>query len=98
MLFKLAFSNFRVHKVRFALTAAAVALSVSLVVAVTSGYASAEGAAQYYLNKYLCSSDAQITRESHAPMDASLLEQIRRDPDVARAVGLLENDSTLLNS
>src|SRR5687767_15277563 len=97
MLFQLALSNFRVHKIRFALTAAAVALSVSLVVAVTSGYASAEGAAKYYLNKYLGSTDAQIMREGHSPMPESLIDELRADPDVARVVGRLENESVLLD-
>ena len=46
---KLAISNFDVHKVRVVLTVAAIALSVSLVVAVTSGYASVEaGGAQVH--------------------------------------------------
>ena len=55
---RLAISNLLTHRVRTALTVAAIALSVSLVVAVTSGYASAEGAAHHYLNKYLGSADA----------------------------------------
>src|SRR6185437_17003996 len=97
MLLKLAISNFCNHKTRFALTAAAVALSVSLVVAVTSGYASAEGAARYFLNKYLGSTDAYIDRHGRTPLEESVLEEIRKDPDVARVWGRLEDQSVLLD-
>jgi ABC-type antimicrobial peptide transport system permease subunit len=77
MLLRLALSNFRVHKMRFALTAAAVTLSVSLVVAVTSGYATAEGAAKYFLNKYLGSTVAEIMRQGPTPMPQSWIDDLR---------------------
>jgi hypothetical protein len=46
---KLAVASLTTRKVRTGLTIAAIAMSVSLVVAVTSGYASLEGAAFQYL-------------------------------------------------
>ena len=64
VLLKLAGSNFRVHKIRFALTVAAIALAVSLVVSVTSGYASAEGAANKFFDKFVGSIDAIIARQN----------------------------------
>jgi putative ABC transport system permease protein len=95
---KLVISNFLSRKIRVALTVAAIALSVSLVVAVTSGYASVEGAAKFFLNKYLGSTDALITRTGHLPMDESLAAEIARDPDVAKVTTRLENESGLLDA
>ena len=92
---KLAISNFLTHKVRLALTVAAVALSVSLVVAVTSGYASAEGAAHHYLNKYLGSADATLTRQGYTPLPMTFAAQLEADPDVARVTPRLESDGAL---
>ena len=51
-------SNFAVRKIRVALTVAAMALSVSLVVSVTSGYASLEEAAFKFLSQYMGGTDA----------------------------------------
>src|SRR4051794_21369402 len=75
---KLAISNFLTHRTRVALTVAAIALSVSLVVAVTSGYASAEGAAYQFLDRFIGSVDAQIGREndSRAAMSEELAAQV----------------------
>ena len=72
---KLAFSNFSVHRVRAALTIAAVALSVSLVVSVTSGYSSAEAAAYDFLAQFIGTTDATITRRGDSGgIDESLIE------------------------
>ena len=60
LLRKLAISNFAVRKARVVLTIAAIAMSVSLVVAVTSGYASVEAAARKFLAQFLGSWDAEI--------------------------------------
>src|SRR6476469_9310455 len=98
VLFKLAISNFFTHRVRVALTVAAIALSVSLVVAVTSGYASFEGAVDFYLAKYLGSTDAQILRQDHSPMDESIADEIATDPNVAKVVMRLEDESGLLDA
>src|SRR5262245_24381036 len=94
---KLAISNFLTHRVRVALTIAAIALSVSLVVAVARGFALVDRAVYYNPNKYLGSTDAQILREGHTPMDEALADEIGRDPDVAKVTARLENESGLLN-
>src|SRR3954453_19160897 len=80
VLTKLAISNFLTHRVRVALSVSAIALSVGLVVAVTSGYASFEGAASFYMGKFLGSTDAMITREDHFPMDEAIATDIATDP------------------
>src|SRR3954470_21391702 len=79
VLLKLALSNFVNRKSRVALTVAAIALSVSLVVSVTSGYASVEAAVYKYLSQYMGSTDAEITRQNGSTSDA-LLAQLRADP------------------
>ncbi|MDB5291280.1 MAG: FtsX-like permease family protein, partial [Phycisphaerales bacterium] len=87
---KLAFSNFAARKARVALTVAAVALSVSLVVSVTSGYASLFEAAFKYLNTYMGSTDARIGRMNDpVGVPGSIVDELRNDPDVRRADGRL---------
>jgi putative ABC transport system permease protein len=97
-MFKLLWSNFATRRVRSLLTAAAIALSVSLIVAVTSGYASVETAALAYLNRYLGSADATITRPGTL-MDGTVPQQLMvylfHDPDVHRYTGRLEISSDL---
>ncbi|HEY1629012.1 MAG TPA: hypothetical protein VGF52_04080, partial [Tepidisphaeraceae bacterium] len=84
---KLAIANLRVRKIRSALTTAAIAMAVCLVVAITCGYASAYAAAQRILATYMGSTDAEITRhnESRGLMSEDLLEQLRKDGDVSSA-------------
>ncbi len=96
---KLALSNFAVHRLRVALTIAAIALSVSLVVAVTSGYASGEAAAFKYLATFVGTTDAYITRQQDVRgyIPESLVAQIASDPDVERVDGRLEMESGLLD-
>jgi putative ABC transport system permease protein len=100
MLLRLTLSNFRIHKIRIALTVAAIALSVSLVVAVTSGYASVNAAAQQMLTQYLGSTDVQISKtgDARAGLKQSLLDEIRADPDVIQANGRLEIESRILTA
>jgi len=57
---KLVLSNLSTRKVRTGLTMAAVALAVSLVVAVTTGYKAAEAAIYEYMVTYMGGTDAQI--------------------------------------
>src|SRR3954467_3024444 len=96
---RLAVSNFLHRKVRVILTVAAIALSVSLVVSVTSGYASVEAAARKFLAQFLGSWDALISRptDPRPGVDSALVQQLREDPNVRRAVGRLEADLVLLN-
>ncbi len=77
---------------RVALTVAAIALSVSLVVSVTSGYASIEAAVYKYLNQYMGSTDVEVVRPNDVSggLTTSLLEKLRRDPMVAGADGRFE--------
>src|SRR4051812_18283733 len=95
---KLALSNLRVHKIRVALTIAAIALSVSLVVSVTSGYASVYSAAHRMLTQYMGSTDAQITRHDdfRGGIKQELLTQIAQDPQVDRVDGRLELEGRVL--
>lgn len=96
---KLIFANFRTRRARVALTIAAIALSVSLVVSVTSGYKSAELAAHKYLAQYMGSTDAQISRHNdfRAGTRESLIDDLRQDPAVRRVYGRLELESGLLD-
>src|SRR5205809_698963 len=88
----LAISNFKTHRVRLALTVAAVALSVSLVVSVTSGYASIEATALRFMNRFMGATDAQIYRRNEAVGGVSqeLIAQLRADPDVKHVTERLE--------
>jgi putative ABC transport system permease protein len=97
---KLVTSNLATRKVRTALTIAAIALSVSLVVAVTSGYKSAEGAIYKYLITYMGATDVQITHKNdfRQGVAETLIDQLRRDPDVKTAVGRLETDTGMIDA
>ncbi|HWE04463.1 MAG TPA: FtsX-like permease family protein [Tepidisphaeraceae bacterium] len=87
----MALSNFAARKSRVALTVAAVALSVSLVISVTSGYSSLFEAAFSFLNRFMGSTDARITRTNDPiGVPAQLVDQLRKDPDVRRADGRLD--------
>lgn len=92
-LLKLTVSNLTNRKVRVALTVLAIALSVSLVVGVTTGYKSVESAAFKFLNTFLGSTDAQVTYEGHqARVPERVLEEVRDDEAVRGAVGRLETE------
>lgn len=99
LLLRLALSNLRVRRTRTALTAAAIALSVSLVVAVTSGYATTEAAALKMLGQFLGTIDAKVMRggDQFAGVPAGLIEELNRDPDVALAVGRVEMQTSLMD-
>src|SRR6476469_6086653 len=96
-LLKLAVSNFLVRKARVALTVAAIALSVSLVVSVTSGYASAEAAIFKYLNQYMGSVDVEVRRKQNPSvgMPESIVQELRKDPDVRGADARYETNNLL---
>jgi putative ABC transport system permease protein len=94
---KLVISNLVSRKARAALTVAAIALSVSLVVSVTSGYASVQAAVYKYLNQYMGSVDVEIVRANDPSLGTSdaLIAQLRADPDVQRVDGRFETGGTL---
>jgi putative ABC transport system permease protein len=99
-MFKLLKSSFAARRVRTLLTTLAIALSVSLVVAVTSGYASVESAALAYLNRYLGSADAEITRPetmADGTVPNRLIVDLFKDPDIHRLTGRLEAYSDLFD-
>jgi ABC-type lipoprotein release transport system permease subunit len=88
------FANFAARKARVALTVAAVALSVSLVVSVTTGYHSMEAAIHQFMDQYMGTIDAQIARvnDQRGRVSEEVVRALRADPDVARANGRLEID------
>jgi putative ABC transport system permease protein len=94
---KLAISNFLAHRVRLALTVAAVSLAVSLVVGVTSGYASAHAAAQMFLERFIGTVDAEITRQNdnRGAMSQEMVAAVEADPDVERVTSRLETELLL---
>jgi putative ABC transport system permease protein len=93
---KLAVTNLLSHRVRTCLTALAIALSVSLVVAVTSGYASIEGAAYKFFTEYLGNTDVTVTPTNRGgSIPESLVGQIGQDPRVKHVVGRLETENGL---
>jgi putative ABC transport system permease protein len=97
MLFrKLAVANLLSHRTRTLLTAAAIALSVSLVVSVTSGYASFEAAALRFFTQYLGNTDAVFSPANYgAEVPVSLVDEVAADPRVKQAIGRLETESGL---
>src|SRR2546423_128680 len=99
VLTKLALSNFTTRKVRVVLTIAAIALSVSLVVSVTSGYASVEAAAFKFLSLYMGTHDAQLTRtgDLRGGIPEKICDELLADPDVKGVLRRLEMESGLLD-
>jgi len=84
-LLKLALSTFTVRKIRTALTLLAIAFSVALVVATTSGYSSVEASAFRFLDQMLGQTDVVVERDNdtRGGVEESIAELLRADPDVA---------------
>jgi putative ABC transport system permease protein len=99
-LLRLTLSTLLTRRVRTALTLAAVALSVSLVVAVTTGYKSAEASIYQYLVALMGSTDVQVTHKNdfRQSVNQSLIARFAADPDVAAAYGRLETDTGLVDA
>src|SRR5688572_10501841 len=97
---KLVISNLLNRRVRAGLTIAAVALSVSLVVAVTSGYGSVIGAVSKYVESWFGTIDAQIARQHdpHGSVSSRIITGLRADPLVKRADGRIEVVTPLLDA
>jgi putative ABC transport system permease protein len=91
VLFRLAISNLRVHKVRTALTVGAIALSCALVVAVTSGYRSFEASALTFMNHYMGAADAFVVPAEglEGLLPQNLVDMLNADPAVSMASGRL---------
>jgi putative ABC transport system permease protein len=91
ILWRLAISTFAARKARTALTVAAVALSVSLVVTVTSGYKSMEQSALRYLNQYMGAADALVVpRDTGGNIPERIVRELQADPSVKSAIARLE--------
>ncbi len=82
---------------RTALLIAAVALAASLVVAVTSGMRTAQASLESSLARAMGATDARIVHRYAQPFEASLLDEVRTWPGVARATGRLSGSITLEN-
>lgn len=98
ILLMLTASSLRARKIRSALTILAVVASVSLVVAVTSGYATMKTAAYRYLAQFMGATDAVIVLDRNGArggIDASLLKAVADDPDVRGVTSRLELMTTL---
>ncbi len=97
---KLIFANARTRSIRTVLTVASVAMAVSLVVAVTSGYASSELAIFKYLSAFMGATDVQIVNggDWRTGMPQSLVDDLRKDPEVVNAFGRLEADTGMLDN
>ncbi|MGD0464021.1 MAG: FtsX-like permease family protein [Tepidisphaeraceae bacterium] len=96
-LFRMTLSNFKVRRIRMLLTVAAIALSVSLVVAVTSGYKSLQSSALMFLNRYMGAYDAVIapSNDLQGLVPEKLLKEVAADSAVRQAIGRLESDRLL---
>ena len=95
---KLVLSNFLNRKARVALTVAAIALSVSLVVSVTSGYTSIEAAAYRYFTHYLGSTDAVISNSNYGNgVPEDLIRQIKSDARVKNAMSRFDTENVFNN-
>src|SRR5688500_3072416 len=97
---KLVLSNLQFRKVRVALTVAAVALSVSLVVAVTSGYESVRAAVRKFMDQYLGAVDAQVTRQNdpRGGVTERVVQALRDDSEVKRVDARVEIETPVLNA
>lgn len=94
---KLTFSTLAHRKARVALTVAAIALSVSLVVAVTSGYASLEAAVFRYFAEFMGQTDIRVIPKDSDFLDEAVVKQMRGDSDFRQVIGRLEVNTQLVD-
>jgi putative ABC transport system permease protein len=96
---KLTLRQLLLRRTRTALTVLAIAFSVSLVVAVTSGFASLAAVANKMIDRYMGSTDVFITAREVGKFtfDGAILDQIRADTRVRKAVGRFETSNPLLD-
>ena len=95
-IFRLALANFVQRRARFALTIAAVALSVALVVAITSGFASVERSIRGFVEDFIGAVDFEIT-DANDPLPAlppSVVDGLRADPRVDKITTRIESYAT----
>jgi len=94
---KLIFSELRHRKARTLLTVLAIALSVSLVVAVTTGYSSVRATIFKYFLEYVGRTDVEIRNRS-GEIDQDEIREVLSDKDVLHAVGRLEVKTGLIDN
>lgn len=99
LLLRLALSNLTVRRTRTALTVAAIALAISLVIAVTSGYATVEATVTRVLGSFFGNTDAKIhrTQDAYTGVPRWLIDELRQSPQVRSAVGRVEMYGTMLD-
>ena len=97
MLLRLTVANLTTRRVRTALTLLAIAFSVALVVAMTSGFAAFQAAADGFMGRYAGVVDAKVGRTSDPTkgIDRSIVSALQRDPRVKRVFGRLDSDAPL---
>jgi putative ABC transport system permease protein len=96
---RLAWSNLSGRLARTLLTAAAVALSVSLVVSTTSGYRSGAVTVRSFVEQYLGNADFRVSSGVDAEgLPASLVAELERDPRVRDAFGRYETSLQMRDS
>src|ERR1051325_9162921 len=97
---KLVRATFTYRKARVALRILAIALAVSLVVAVTSGYSSAEAAIFRYLAEFLGATDIEVMRQGDtgAAISDAIVSDLKKDPAVKSVVGRLEARAKILDA
>lgn len=96
MLLTLVAGNLRARKIRTLLTALAIAISVALVVAITSGIAAFQHAAIGFIDQFMGVVDATVTHTGDSrSMPASLVADLQADPNVNLVMPRLESDVTL---
>ncbi|HEY0009912.1 MAG TPA: ABC transporter permease [Tepidisphaeraceae bacterium] len=93
----LIFANLFSRKTRLALTVLAIGLSVSLVVAMTSGFSAFQNASGAFFDKLMGAVDASVFRggDRAAGISADWVEQIRADPRVKIAFARVEGEAPL---
>jgi putative ABC transport system permease protein len=97
MLFRLTAANLTTRRLRTLLTVMAIAFSVALVVAMTSGFAAFENAADSFMGRYAGVVDAKIGRTTDITrgIDRMVVTELEADPRVRRAWGRLDTDAPL---
>ncbi|MFT3786143.1 MAG: FtsX-like permease family protein [Tepidisphaeraceae bacterium] len=96
MLFKLALANLRAHRIRLALAVTATALAVSLVVSITSGFASLDRMIRSFTMAYLGSVDFEIDRPIQGlkpGLSQAIVDELKKDPRVRDAYGRIQRDT-----
>ncbi|HEX8325122.1 MAG TPA: ABC transporter permease, partial [Tepidisphaeraceae bacterium] len=94
MLLSLVLKNLAARKTRTVLTGLAIAASVALVVAMTSGIAAFQNAALGFMDRYMGAVDAEVRMPGQGSgLDEKLLTDLRADPALKRVMPRLSGDA-----